>query len=65
MTLYDLIQYVNDSTFVILYSASTGEVIEKYDGKDSLSGDYDDYEVTDIFVSENGLCIEIDDEEGD
>lgn len=59
-TLYDLSQLINDSTFVIIFAACTGEEIARYDGKDSIPDRYMDETVTDIFVTDNMLCIEID-----
>lgn len=59
MALMDLADYINDSTVVEIYAELTGTVIAVYDGKDSIPDRYMDEEVTDIFVSENKLCVEI------
>lgn len=59
-TLYDLSQLINDSTFVAVFAACTGEEIARYDGHDSIPDRYMDETVTDIFVTDNMLCIEID-----
>lgn len=60
-TLYDLSQLINDSTYVVIFAACTGEPIAEYDGKDSIPDYYMDEIVTDIFVDDNKkLCIEID-----
>ena len=60
--LFELLEKINDSTCVDIYAACTGELIARYDGKDSIPDCYGDEEVTDIFVDrEKGtLCIEID-----
>ena len=60
MTLYDLSQLINDSTYVVIFAACTGEPIAEYDGKDSIPDYYMDDNVTDIFVDNGKLCIEID-----
>lgn len=59
-TLYDLLQFVNDSTYVVIFAALTGEPIAEYDGKDSIPDCYMDENITDIFVDNGKLCIEID-----
>lgn len=60
MTLYELADYINDSTVVEIFAACTGEGIAVYDGKESIPDRYMDEEVTDVFVSTNRLCVEID-----
>ena len=61
ITLYDLSLLINDSTYVVIFAACTGEPIAEYDGKDSIPDYYMDDIVTDIFVDDNKkLCIEID-----
>ena len=64
MTLYDLLQFVNDSTMITLFRAEDGCEIGTY-GKDEIDYDLTDYEVTDIFVDGNKLCIEIETEENE
>lgn len=60
-TLYDLSTLINDSTYVVIFAACTGESIAEYDGKESIPDRYMDEIVTDIFVEDNKkLCIEID-----
>lgn len=68
MTLYDLIQLVNENCIVDVYSASTNERIAIYDGRDSIDEEFNDCEVTDIFtgITESIgikpipiLCVEI------
>ena len=59
MTLEELLYYVNDSTFIKVFSAASGNEIATYDGKDSLPEDINGYEVTDIFVDGTALCVEI------
>lgn len=60
-TLYDLATLINDSTYVVIFAACTGEPIAEYDGKESIPDRYMDEIVTDIFVEDNKkLCIEID-----
>lgn len=71
MTLDDLATYINDSTVVTLYSASSGKCIGEYDGKDSISERFMNMEITDIFTDIDNaspeskgyatLCIELDD----
>ena len=65
MTVYDLLYHVNPSTLITFFNEKTGESMETFDGTEDISDEYDDYEVTDIFV-ENGiisctpmLCIEV------
>ena len=60
MTLEELLYTVNDSTFVKIFSAENGNEIAAYDGKDSIPESLDPLNVTDIFVDENALCIEVD-----
>ena len=59
-TLYDLATLINDSTYVVIFAACTGEPIAEYDGKESIPDRYMDENVTDIFVDNGKLCIEID-----
>lgn len=59
MILEELLWNVNDSTVVDIYSAESGEVISTYDGKENIPEELNDFEVTDIFVEGNHLCIEI------
>ena len=59
MTLEELLWQVNDSTVVKIFSAETGNEIATYDGKDSIPEDLNNFDVTDIFVSENTLCVEV------
>lgn len=58
-TLSEILNLVNDNTVVDIYSAETYDIIASYDGRDSIPEDYDDCIVTDIFVTDNKLCIEI------
>lgn len=68
MTLYDILELVNDNTCVEIFSAETCERIATYDGKESIPEEYNDCEVTDIFTGVARphinqvptLCIEID-----
>ena len=59
MTLEELLWKVNDNTIVAIFSSETGEELAVYDGKDSIPERYNDCEVSDIFVDEGKLCIEI------
>lgn len=59
MSLEELIWNVNDNTVVNIYSAETNDIIASYDGKDSIPEEYNECEVTDVFVDGNHLCIEI------
>ena len=65
MTLDELLWRVNDNTVVKLFGIGSGMEIATYDGKDSIPEKYNNYDVTDIFVERNTLCIEIDDTETD
>ena len=69
MTLYELLEPINDNTCVEVFSAETCESIAMYDGKESIPEDYNYCEVTDIFTGVTmlphkkqvpTLCIEID-----
>lgn len=60
MTLYDLLESVNDSAVITLFRAEDGCEIGTYDGKDQIDEELMDYDVSDIFVDEGKLCIEID-----
>ena len=71
MTLYDLLETVNDNTVVQVFSSETCECIATYDGKESIPEEYDNCEVTDIFTGVAmlphkkqvpTLCIEIEEE---
>lgn len=53
MKLADLTYLLLDSTYVIIEDTD-GTELERYDGWDSLSGDYDDYEVLNICVDIRG-----------
>ena len=69
MTLYDLLQLVNDSTIIDIFAECTGTCIGEYNGKDDVPDRYQDEEVTDIFTAIDNaseqssgystLCIEI------
>lgn len=50
MKLADLTYLLLDSTYVIVEDTD-GNVLELYDGHDSLSGDYDDNEILTVCVS--------------
>ena len=63
MTLYEIAEIINDNTVVVIYSATTNDVIATYDGKESIPEHFMDCNVTDLFVDNNKLCIEIDDSE--
>ena len=65
MTLDDLLWRVNDNTVVKLFGISNLMEIATYDGKDSIPEEYNNCDVTDIFVDGNALCVEIDDTETD
>lgn len=58
MELMDLLEYVNDNVVIDIY-ASSGALINTYDGKDNIPYQYQDYEVSDIFVDKGKLCMEI------
>ena len=66
MTLYDLLDAINDSTVVVVFRADTAERIDTYDGKENIPEWFGDDEVTDIFTGFDSykkiptLCIEID-----
>lgn len=59
MILEELLWNVNDNTIVDIYSSDTNEIIASYDGKENIPEELNDFEVTDIFVEGNHLCIEI------
>ena len=59
MELYELVMLVNDNTVVEIYDAESGEPIGCYDGKDSIPEELDERNVSDVFVDQNKLCIEI------
>ena len=59
MTLYDLSDIINDNTVVVIYSAETQEELGIYDGKESIDEQYMSMEITDIYVNENKLCIDL------
>ena len=61
MEAYELFELINDNTIVDIYSAETCEIIATYDGKESIPEWVNVCGVTDIFVDNNHLCIEIDD----
>ena len=60
MTLWELSTLINDNTIVEIFAACNGNGIAVYDGKESIPDRYMDELVTDIFVSTNRLCVEID-----
>ena len=62
MYLEELLWNVNENTVVQVYSAETNDLIAEYDGKESIPEKYNPCVVTDIFVDENRLCIEIEEE---
>lgn len=49
MMLMDLLEYLMYDTYVVLYDMN-GEEVERFDGKDSLSGDYDYCEVMNVYT---------------
>ena len=59
MTLYDLADIINDNTVVVIYSAETQEELGMYDGKESIDEQYMTMEITDMYVNENKLCIDL------
>lgn len=59
MTLDELLWRINDNTIIRIYSSATGILISEYDGKNSIDEELNYLEVTDIFVEDNALCIEI------
>lgn len=62
MTLDELLWHINDSTVITIFTIN-GIRLATYDGKDSIPEEYNDMDVTDIFVEGNALCIEVDDTE--
>lgn len=56
---------VNDNTKVKLFSSETYDEIARYDGKDSIPDSYSYCEITDIFVEDGWLCVEIDTEDAE
>lgn len=64
MTLYDLIQCINDGMSIHLYDSGTGDSIGIYEGKEDIPEEYEDCDVVDIFgESASTICIEIETEE--
>lgn len=59
MTLYDLSDIINDNTVVVVYSSETQEELGMYDGKESIDEQYMSMEITDMYVDNNKLCIDI------
>lgn len=60
MTLEELMDYVNESSIIQLYSAVTFDKIGEYEYWSDIPEPCFDAEVTDIFVENGKLCIEID-----
>lgn len=58
MDLEQLLWVVNDSTVVEIYNTNQ-ELIATYDGKDSVPEELNYFDVVDVFVEANKLCIEI------
>lgn len=65
MTLYDILNITNDNTIITLFRADDQTEISTYDGKDEIDEELTDYEVNDIFVDGNKLCIELETEGDD
>lgn len=63
LTLYEIADTINDSCVVDVYSATTNDLIATYDGKENIPEHFMDCDVTDLFVDNNKLCVEIDDSE--
>ena len=63
MTLYDLLDTINDNTVIEVFQSSTAERIGTYDGKENIPEWWNDDEITDIFTGmvdgKPTLCIEI------
>lgn len=68
MTLYDLFVVLNDNTTIQLYDCETYNLIDTYDGKEDVPPEYEDCEITDIFVDTDTrlkeftyavICVEI------
>lgn len=59
MTLYDMADLINDNTVVVIYSTETQEELGLYDGKESIDEEYMSMEITDIYVDNNRLCIDL------
>lgn len=60
MTLYDLFVVLNDNTTIQLYDCETYNLIDSYDGKEDVPSEYEDCEITDIFVDNDAaICVEI------
>lgn len=68
MTLYDLFVVLNDNTTIQLYDCETYNLIDSYDGKEDVPPEYEDCEITDIFVDTDtrlknftyaAICVEI------
>lgn len=63
LTLYEIADTINDNCIVDVYSATTNDLIATYDGKENIPEHFMDCDVTDLFVDNNKLCVEIDDSE--
>ena len=65
MMLYELLDYVNDDTEIELYSGESHDMVAHAEGYfERRNDDFEKYEyceVTDIFVSDGKLCIDVDD----
>ena len=63
MTLYDIIDLINDNTVIEVFDADTSERHATYDGKSELPDWLNDCDVTDIFTGMSNnvptLCIEM------
>ena len=59
MKLIDLLSVTNENTNVVLFSLNN-EVLDIYDGKNSIDNFYNDYEVIEINHTRNDLEIIID-----
>ena len=63
LTLNEIIETINDSCVIDIYSATTNDLIATYDGKDNIPDRFMYCEVTDLFVDNNKLCIEIEEDD--
>lgn len=51
MILYELLEVINDSTFVKIYDGEQN-YIASYDGKESIPESFNEFEINDIFNDE-------------
>ena len=61
MTLEELMWVTNDNAIMEIYIDT--ELVARYDGKDSIPEEYNDYTVYDVYANGNALCVEIEKED--